>query len=540
MASAAAFESNIGGTPGIGLQVAAAARGSDTAPTLGESGESSAPVRKGDLAELPSGMAANAEQLALGSMAADVGSSNTPLAGPDLGEDAPSRIPGAVPVRVQAESGVGGLGPRPALDVGIPSRQAQRDSMLAKIEPGKFMLKKEGGAAALPGLSKVVAPAFAKRGNRQMDKENGGAGQPSAQTEAAIESGVDFLSRHQMEDGRWSFHLFGVGKPGYERERASIQADTAATGLALLAFLGAGYDHLDDKHQQRVAAGLDFLVRNQKPNGDLYLPQEEQTNRVAALYSHGIASIALCEAYGMTGDPQLKEPAQKALDFIVASQHKERGGWRYTPNYSSDLSVSGWQLMAMKSGELAGLYVPKETYAKVVEFLDRCATDGGALYAYNPYAGNDPTVRHGRNPSTVMTGVGLLMRQYTGWNRDGEAMQRGAEHLLENLPTVGTSATPALTGTMKNPRRDTYYWYYATQFMFHMKGKYWKAWNEKLHPLLTDSQITTGPMAGSWDPLQPIPDKWGHQGGRIYLTAMNILSLEVYYRHLPIYENTGK
>ena len=130
-----------------------------------------------------------------------------------------------------------------------------------------------------------------------------------------------------------------------------------------------------------------------------------------------------------------------------------------------------------------------------------------------------------------MTAVGLLMRLYTGWNRENPHMIEGAEYLLGHLPAQGTTA---------QPERDTYYWYYATQVMFHMRGKYWKNWNDRLHPLLVDRQIQKGTFAGSWDPTGPIPDRWGPHGGRIYVTTMNLLSLEVYYRHLPLYESTAK
>ena len=123
------------------------------------------------------------------------------------------------------------------------------------------------------------------------------------------------------------------------------------------------------------------------------------------------------------------------------------------------------------------------------------------------------------------------MRLYTGWNRNDPRMIEGADYLLGKLPEQGT---------VKQPARDTYYWYYATQVMFHMRGNYWRAWNERLLSLLIDEQITSGPLAGSWDPLKPVPDRWGPQGGRIYVTTLNLLSLEVYYRHLPIYESTAK
>jgi hypothetical protein len=139
--------------------------------------------------------------------------------------------------------------------------------------------------------------------------------------------------------------------------------------------------------------------------------------------------------------------------------------------------------------------------------------------------------RHGRSASKTMTSVGLLMRLYLGWRRDNPNLARGAQFLAENLPSLGTA---------EQPLRDTYYWYYGTQVMFHMGGDYWQQWNDRLHPLLVDSQIKQGPLAGSWDPRQPVPDRWALHAGRLYVTTMNLLSLEIYYRHLPLYEDTLK
>jgi hypothetical protein len=123
------------------------------------------------------------------------------------------------------------------------------------------------------------------------------------------------------------------------------------------------------------------------------------------------------------------------------------------------------------------------------------------------------------------------MRLYTGLNRDDAHMIEGAQYLLSQLPKNGSAAAPA---------RDTYYWYYATQVMFHMRGKYWQAWNDRLRPLLVGEQVQRGSLSGSWDPERPVPDRWGPQAGRIYVTTLNLLSLEVYYRHLPLYDSTAK
>jgi hypothetical protein len=122
------------------------------------------------------------------------------------------------------------------------------------------------------------------------------------------------------------------------------------------------------------------------------------------------------------------------------------------------------------------------------------------------------------------------MRMYSGWRRDDDRMQSAAEYLLEYPPQLGT---------LTSPQRDAYYWYYATQVMFHMGGEYWARWNRDLNPVLLSSQVKDGTYGGSWDPTYPVPDRWSHHAGRLYVTTMNLLNLEVYYRHLPIYENTA-
>jgi hypothetical protein len=235
----------------------------------------------------------------------------------------------------------------------------------------------------------------------------------------------------------------------------------------------------------------------------------------------------------MTHDPKLKDPAQKALDFIVATQDPKRGGWRYQPGIESDTSVTGWMMMALKSGELAGLRVPRATYDHISRWLDTAQGTGDEriLYRYNPFAPDTDTQRHGRTATPTMSAVGLLMRLYSGWNRQHPSMIAGAEYLRKNLPAIGTS---------REPLRDTYYWYYGTQVMFHMGGELWDEWNGQLHPLLIESQIKQGDSAGSWSPRSPIPDRWAPHAGRLYVTTMNLLSLEVTYRHLPLYVETGK
>jgi hypothetical protein len=427
-------------------------------------------------------------------------------------------------VNVEAPEGIGGLGQVAAADVGINSRLARSDSLEIAPQPSRFKGRKSGGIPGISTASVVPTDSFKKRAEGRSGK-----GSLPPQTEAAVELGLAYLAKHQQADGSWRLQ----GHETSPRADPQMVSDTAATALAVLAFQGAGYNHREHKYEAVVRNGLDYLVQNQKEDGDLFVPLDDKSNSSVWLYSHALASLALCEAYGMTQDPALKEPAQRSLDFIVTGQHKDRGGWRYAPGVGSDTSVTGAMLVALWCGEQAGLQVPKTAYDGVKKWLDQAqaAPSQAHLYRYNPHAPDTAAQRQGRVASPTITALGLLMRMYTGWKLDDPNMIKGADYLKERLPALGTNAAP---------QRDTYYWYYATQVMWHMKGDYWKQWHEKLHRVLVDTQLRDGPFAGSWNPRLPVADRWGPHGGRLYVTALNLLSLEVPYRHLKTYQEVGK
>ncbi|WP_254509414.1 hypothetical protein [Anatilimnocola floriformis] len=431
----------------------------------------------------------------------------------------------SVTVNIEAPDGVGGLGAEHTPRVGLNSRQAREDSVNIQVQAARFLRQQAGG---LPATSTSVVIATDPYANRSM-RGNGvgggrGRGAPPPATDNTIELGLRFLARNQLTDGRWTLQGYG--------EETQLSSDTAATALALLAFQGHGHTHREHEYKSVVRAGLEFLLAHQRENGDLFVATDDNANQSTWLYSHALGAIALCEAYGMTQDPELRVPAQKAIDFIVEAQHKERGGWRYAPGVGSDTSVSGWMLMALKSGELANLTVPKETYAKIDAWLNSAEKSSAAPheFRYNPYAPDTPEQRHGLSATKTMTAVGLTMRMHRDTKLDSDIMRNGADYLKKNLPAIGTP---------REPLRDTYYWYYGTQVMFAMGGDHWEAWNAKLNPLLVNSQIKTGPLAGSWQPRGPVPDRWSAHAGRLYVTTMNLLSLEVHYRRLVLYENTA-
>lgn len=424
-----------------------------------------------------------------------------------------------------AEVGPAGFSNQMSQTVGVVPSDEQPEVAALELSRDARPKLKVGGPATPAGTKIAAVESFSRR----VMRTSGGAapsppGLGGPATEEAIERGLAYLASVQKDDGSWS--LQGHGDP------VLLRSDTAATGLCLLAFQGAGYTHQQHQYAGTVAKGLKFLIDHQKTNGDLYKSENEVSDRNVAFYSHGISALAMSEAYGMTQDPELREAAQNALSYIVETQHRKRGGWRYTPQVSSDTSVTGWMMMALKSGELAGLDVPQETYDGIDRWLDLARQSPERLdrYRYNPYAPDTPQQRHGRIPSPTMTAVGMLMRMYNGWSRDNAAMQSAADYLLQYPPQLGES---------RRPRRDGYYWYYATQVMFHMGGEHWEKWNRYLNPLLLETQIKAGPEAGSWDPELPVPDRWSAHAGRLYVTTMNLLNLEVYYRHLPIYEDTA-
>jgi hypothetical protein len=329
----------------------------------------------------------------------------------------------------------------------------------------------------------------------------------SEETEQAVRRGLKWLAEHQHADGRWSLHqldppekkLPATGGAG------STQSDTAATGLGLLPFLASGHTQAAGEYQAVVGRAIEWLIARQKPDGNLF----DDPPSIAFMYAHAIATIALCEAYGMTQDERVRQPAQRALNFIVAAQNQSTGGWRYQPGESGDTSVLGWQVMALKSGEMAGLNAPKSALDLAGKWLDSAAGTGGLLGSFG---------YQGPGASPAMTAEGLLCRQFLGSRRNDPAMLAGAKFLLDRLPQAG--------------QESSYYWYYATQVMYHMQGDFWTAWNEKLRDLLVSTQVKDGHMAGSWDPR----DSWEQSGGRLYATSVRLLMLEVYYRHLPLYQ----
>jgi hypothetical protein len=217
----------------------------------------------------------------------------------------------------------------------------------------------------------------------------------------------------------------------------------------------------------------------------------------------------------MTAAPALKMSAQRAINYIRAAQ-ADNGGWRYQPREPGDISVTGWQVMALKSGQMAGLEVddPRNpTLGRATKFLNSCMTVDGGGYKYQPDQPESP----------ARTAIGLLCRLYLGTGPRNTGVQAGVKRLMANAPA------PTL--------RNLYYYYYATQVLHHVGGENWEKWNALMrdHLVRTQEDGRKDPkhvhLKGSWSPAG---DAWA-EGGRIMTTSFAVMTLEVYYRHLPLY-----
>ncbi len=355
--------------------------------------------------------------------------------------------------------------------------------------------------------AKADVSSRSNRLRKYLVKKHGG----TPASENAVQLGLKWLAAHQLKNGSWSFDHTKAGPNKSSKNPGRIQAPRAATGMALMAFLGAGQTHRNGDYKETVRRGLAYLINTQKAESNGAGSFMEPSG---SMYSHGIASIALTEAWSMTRDEKLRVPAQAAINFIVYAQHSE-GGWRYVPKQAGDTSVVGWQVMALKSANMASLRVPKKTMRGVENFLDSVSEESGAYYGYTSPAKGRKT----------LTAVGLLCRMYMGWKREHPALERGVDFLSDRGPAIDDRGQRATW--------NMYYNYYATQVLKQYGGDKWKKWNEVMREELIKTQDQKGQEKGSWY----FKSDWhGSHGGRVYCTTLAVMTLEVYYRYLPLYD----
>ena len=317
-----------------------------------------------------------------------------------------------------------------------------------------------------------------------------------AAEDAAVYRALEYLKRSQQKDGGWVSGGFGPA--------------TSVTSLAVMAFLAAGHVPAEPgPYRESIERGIRYVLAHQQQNGLLV----SKTSH-GPMYCHGISTLMLAEVAGMTADPELSSRIQAALvravKLILAAQNISKsedhaGGWRYQPNSNdSDISVTGWQLMALRAAKAAGCTVPSESIDRAVAYLNRCAVKQGGGFGYQPRGGAN-------NPRT---GTGVLALEICGKHLTPAAVA-GADYLLKSPP-----------------RWSTPYFFYEVYYcpiaMFQMGDKYFLPYYAKLVAILLEHQHADG----SW----LSDDGNDRTGGRNYCTAMAVLALTVEYQYLPIYQ----
>ena len=343
---------------------------------------------------------------------------------------------------------------------------------------------------------------------------------------SAVSASLKWLAHHQNPDGSWGAESFQRQCAGDRCEGAGNPAfDEGVTALALLAFLSAGHSHLSKeehhdpttpgrtlKFGEAVKNGLKWLLARQAKDGRIGGPKEKY------LYSHCIATLVLCEAYGMTGARFLQMPAQLAVDFIVASQTSDRG-WGYTSQAPSRTTVTGWAIAALKSADLAKLNVPlRECHEKARKWLDE-VTDPTFYYraGYDGKNSGKVTVE-GKNESfahhETMTAEAVVCRILMSKDKRDPGLG-GVAILVKDLPEW----TPE--------NIDFYYWHWTTLALYAYdgpNGPHWKKWWGPVQNAIVNNLKTLkdGCQNGSWPSAN---ERWGFEGGRVYATALNCITL---------------
>lgn len=318
---------------------------------------------------------------------------------------------------------------------------------------------------------------------------------PTAQrVDAAISRALRYLSEQQRPSGAWTVSRIGES--------------TAATSLAVMAFLAAGHVPNEGPYGKQIERGIRWVIDHQEPNGMLVHRRSH-----GPMYSHGISTLMLAEVVGMVDD-ELADDCRRALEravkLILDAQRvpkppRHAGGWRYNPtSRDSDLSVTGWQLMALRAAKNVGCDVPAESIDLAVQYVRNCAVDGRGGFGYQP----------GSGATSTRTGTGITALEVCGTHLSDEAV-RGAEYLLQRPLSL----------------REQYFFYgayYCGVGMFKMGGRYW----DETREVLIQSLLPTQRADGSW-----LAQRGSEAGaGPVYATSMAVLALAVEYRYLPIYQ----
>jgi len=479
------------------------------------------------------------------------GAENRPDPEPEMA--APEELPRFDPEAAQAvrEPDLQPGGRDPAIDdLAIPPATMSGPRRTNPARPAPIGLGPGEAESPAPGAGpsdQVIGARSSAEGRLDAARKGGGG----EDTESAVEKALEWLAARQGDDGSWS--VAGGRKAGRTELRDAQTGavtvrtdfgpnphDLAASGLATLAFLGAGYDGRQGKHRETVAKAVDFLLAEQKPTGCWAKVPETQDMHV-----QGIATLALVEAYlaapQAEGAEKLKAAAGRGVQFIVDAQYPY-SGWGYSPYAVRakpedpprtvdrvrsggyvEQSVVIWNGMALKAARTAGIAVDGRAFSGMTRWLDDGqGADGN--YAYSGSLVGDRIVVRDKRSSPCMAAAALMMRLWTGKRPDENSSKRTAAIVLDLLERNKAVAeeprgrTPAKTGP------DLYFLHHGSIALFQMGGDRWVRWNRIMKPMVLKSQAADG----SWAPST-------YANGPVLATALGALTLESYYRYSPLY-----
>jgi prenyltransferase beta subunit len=313
--------------------------------------------------------------------------------------------------------------------------------------------------------------------------------------EGAVDKALVFLKNQQHENGGWS-----AGQAG--------GANAAITGLCVMAFLSAGHVPGEGPYAATLEKGVRFVLKSQHPNGLI------ATEGGHEMYHHGVCTLMLAEVAGMTEGPladEVRKKLEKAVAVILKAQRKGNdghgGGWRYNVDGTdSDISVTGWQVMALRAAKNLGCDVPPEAIERAVKYIKRCQDPYSGAFKY----------QHHTHPTVACTGTSILALEICGkdQHRSPEIL-KAAGYLLKHPPRWGE-------------QQFSYSMYYCSQATFQLGGQYWNSYREQMHKVLFANRSDSGGWFGA--------DSVSQIYGAKYTTAMAVLALTVEYRYLPIYQ----
>jgi hypothetical protein len=295
----------------------------------------------------------------------------------------------------------------------------------------------------------------------------------------------------------------------------NLRNEVTMTSLSLLALAAMGHQPSDATPEgDAMKRALDFVLKPENQDARGYFGKSDGSR----MYGHGIITLMLSEMLGMGADERqdtlIRERARKAIQLILDSQRMpkneaNRGGWRYTPDAAdSDMSVTCWQVMALRAAKNAGMDVPKEAIELAIRYIRGLYDPGdrrGGLAGFG-YSGR------GRELST--TAEGLLALQVCG-DYDSDEVKGAGERLFKS-------------GIKPDERWFFYTAYYYAQGMYQRGDKYAAEGKKVVAEVLLPMQSAQGWWEGRGGEER--------QGGKIYATALAVLALSVKNHYLPIYQ----